>query len=160
MLADVAQADATLIALRGFEWPQGQQSILQPKFVTLEEATAAIETRGAAVLRRAGSAASGQLGPRGASGSLANSGVLSAAPPTPRTAPTADGRAGRRGSLGAPEQPPAKARATVPPVEEEPAPSLEDFFRKTLAKPVIYWQALTDDEAAAKEAERVGKVKP
>ena len=53
----VDEAKATYAALDGREWPPRCRSVMKPKYVTPEEATGMIDSRGNATLRRVDSAA-------------------------------------------------------------------------------------------------------
>lgn len=172
-----------LLPPQGVEWPQANRSKLSLAFIAVDVAEAAIANEQApptSALRTLGSgrlASSGgslprsgsKLGPAAdkavaaaakegslaaAGGAAAGDGVEAARPKILDRLKFSDDDGEGAGSPAAAEAAEAAAAAAAPPAAEEETVTLDDLFRKTKAKPHLYYLPLNDEEVAAKKARR------
>jgi apoptotic chromatin condensation inducer in the nucleus len=121
------QAIATREAIYNLLWPPANHSRLRAEFATEEEARRAAERSEAQKNGAAAPAAAAQPQPQ----------------PHAHTRPT-EQRDSRHRAASAPAE-----RAAPPPPAK--TVTLEDLFRKTQARPCIYWLPLSDDEVQKKQ---------
>ncbi|CAM6069097.1 unnamed protein product [Sphagnum tenellum] len=148
MYSTVDEAVATRNALYNLQWPPQGGRLLTAEFVEPEEVKIRCDGEKAAT-----SNASITRGPVPANNTPAEH-VVSAPPPThPSSLPPVP-------ASGLPPPPPlpppARERPPMPSKQEmeSQGPTLDDLFKKTRAKPHIYYLPLTDQDVAAKLAAR------
>ncbi|KAL0017757.1 hypothetical protein WJX77_005746 [Trebouxia sp. C0004] len=161
------QAEATLNATHGLNWPKNNPSSkLAAKFVPLEEAETAIaRANGASVLTAATAPlADGLPLSRDSSAAQEGHGTANIAPQRGRAdldesrrskealddrrRPREDDRR-RVKERAAPRIPEA---IPEPLVQEAPPPTLDDLFKKTITKPYLYWMPLTEEQVVERKA--------
>lgn len=174
--AEEAHGEAAAAAVNGVTWPPtNATSILKPSYVAAEDAAAAISNGRAGIADTpkggagaAGAAAGGVVSPKGGAGpavvGLARAGLTAAvaaaaadaaaakqkaaaaaapAAGRKRSEPEADGGVAAAENGGAAAAP---ATAVDAAAAEPPPLSLDDLFKKTTSKPMIYWLPLSEDK--------------
>ncbi|CAM6043949.1 unnamed protein product [Sphagnum compactum] len=148
MYSTVEEAVATRNALYNLQWPPQGGRLLTAEFVEPEEVKIRCDGEKAAT-----SNAPTTRGPVPANNTPAEH-VISAPPPThPSSLPPVPAS----GLLPPPPlPPPPRERPPMPSKQEmeSQGPTLDDLFKKTRAKPHIYYLPLTDQDVAAKLAAR------
>lgn len=132
-------------AVHGLEWPERSRTSLRPKFIPAEEAEEVVKSNGASLPART----SGLFSSR-------NSGSGSMTPSTSNAAAAAAAAAAagtplekRRSVQTAPQEVKKVAKISVEPEEEQD--QFGGLFKKTAAKPNLYWLPLTKEQIAAKQ---------
>lgn len=129
----VEEARETRAAVDGLQWPPRCRSVMQPKYVALEEAQGMIDSKGAATLTRVPSNAAGDAGAAAKPSGSAEDSVIdmtkaAAVPPPAPRAPRADASQVAAGG---------SAPAEITPLE---------LFNLTEARPSLYWLPLTEEQ--------------
>jgi apoptotic chromatin condensation inducer in the nucleus len=175
-----AAAEAARAALWRAQWPAGSPKRLHPRFVSLREAEAAIGKGGGnpdfrveripedgpedEEMGEAEAAAAAQDDPPPVAAAPAPAATAATTPAAARADAKGPGGSGGvkdlRELLSRP-RPAAAERQRAPPsaaalravaAQADAAPTLDELFRKTAAKPHLYWLPLTDVQVAEKKA--------
>eukprot|EP00892_Ulva_mutabilis_P001646 jgi/Ulvmu1/11482/UM077_0026.1 len=129
----VAEARETRAAVDGLQWPPRCRSVMQPRYVSLEEAQGMIDSKGAATLTRVPSAAAGE--PSEASGAA--------------EAPVIDMTKAAAEPAAPPPRPPRADASQVATGGSTPAEITPlELFELTEARPSLYWLPLTEEQVA------------
>lgn len=143
------EAEATRQALHNLKWPRDSPKLLNPYFISMEDAEKAIlegKDPKAAAAANAGAVAAIKRQLQQRQQQQLEHAVAAAAADATTRRPSQ--QLETASSAGAAEEP-SKARSAgdaQPAEEAEPVKTLDELFRKTTTKPALYWLPLTDEE--------------